>query len=452
VIPKIFRALVTAGAAALIASAGAVARAQAPVDPAAPLPAGHPAVGSDAPTNQPEEPSDPSEGDAAEQQAMPPGHPGANGAEAPQDRTSPAPDLRAGTIEVHLNDQADHPIASMPVRLGIQKQDVAEGDSHTERQETTDARGIVVFQGLPTGTAYSFRASATKDAGTFSSEPMRLGEAGGQRVLLHVFPVTRDLRQALVGLRGVLFIQPRDDVFHIEASFQVLNIGMQAWVPEGVHLALPTGAKAFRPGDATSDTRFDRAPSGAVELLGTYGPGQHELGYQYQLDNLHETRRAFRIALPPHVAELRLVAEGARGMVLSAEGFPEPEPMQGQDGSRLLVTGKRLARGDAPLDFIEVTLDNLPVPSNGRWYAVGIAVVLAGLGMASAFGQRGANGAPRRTAAASEVKEAEELVLDELVALEKLRSAERIGPRTYEETRLELLDALARLELSRASA
>jgi len=152
--------------------------------------------------------------------------------------------LRAGTIEVHLNDEADHPIAGMPLRLGVMKQDVAEGDSHSERQGTTDSRGVALFEGLPTGTAYTFRATATKDAGTFASEPLRLGESGGQRVLLHVFPVTRDLRQALVGMRGVVFVQPREDVFHIESSFQVINIGMQAWVPDGTKIALPEGAKA----------------------------------------------------------------------------------------------------------------------------------------------------------------------------------------------------------------
>ena len=47
----------------------------------------------------------------------------------------------------------------------------------------------------------------------------------------------------LVGMRGVVFIQPREDVFHIESSFQVINIGLQAWVPDGEKIALPAGAR-----------------------------------------------------------------------------------------------------------------------------------------------------------------------------------------------------------------
>jgi len=187
-------------------------------------------------------------------------------------------------------------------------------------------------------------------------------------------------------------------------------------------------------------------------MLGTYSPGQHDIGYQFQLDNLHDARRSIRIGLPPHVAELRIVAEGAKGMVLTAEGFPDPEPMQGQDGSRLLVTGRRLSRGDEALASVEITLDNLPVPSTGRWYAVVIACALGALGLATALRKDGSDKKAVRSVDPADVKQAEELVLDELVALEKLRREERVGPRTYEETRIELLDALTRLELHRTNA
>jgi hypothetical protein len=426
---------------------GSAPAAPAPVDPAAPLPPGHPSIDAPAPDSG----DDDSEANGSA--ATPPGHPGMPGMpgnQPPQDRVSPAPDLRAGTIEVHVHGATDIPVPNLPVRLGVMKQDVAEGDSHTQRDATTDARGVAVFEGLPTGTAYTFRATVDLGPAAFASEPMRLGETGGQRALLHVFPVTRDLREALIGLRGVLFVQPREDVFHVEANFQVLNIGQTAWVPDHVGFPLPDGAKAFRASDSMSDARADRVPSGNVELLGTYSPGQHDVGYQFQLDNKHDARRVLRVALPPHVAELRVVAEGVRGMVLRADGFPDAEPMQGQDGSKLLVTGRRLTRGDPAMQSVEITLDNLPVPSLGRWYAVVAAVCIALLGLFQAL--RGNRSPARRTARADEAEQAEGLVLDELVALERLRRDERIGPRTYEETRVELLEALARLQTRRSAS
>jgi hypothetical protein len=338
----------------------------------------------------------------------------------------------------------------VPVRLGVMKQDVAEGDSRSQVDGVTNAEGVAVFQGLAIGTAYSYRVTVNRGGGAFASEPLRLGETGGQRVLLHVYPVTRDLRTALVGLRGVIFVQPREDVFQVETNFEVLNIGSTAWVPEHITFALPIGAKAFRAGDSMNDTRVEHTGSGPAELVGTYAPGQHEVGYQFQLDNHHERRTSLRIALPPHVAELRVVAEGARGMLLTVDGFPEAEPMQGQDGSHLVATSRRLTRGEAALETLEITLDNLPVPSLGRWYAVGIAVCLAVFGLLHTL--RSGRRNDRRTENVEEARQAEELVLDELVALERLKEDARIGPRTYQETRIELLDALARLQAKRGAA
>jgi hypothetical protein len=192
------------------------------------------------------------------------------------------------------------------------------------------------------------------------------------------------------------------------------------------------------------DTRAEKTAAGDVALLGTFSPGQHEVGFQFQLDNSHDRSKSLRISLPPHVAELRVIAEGARGMAFRVDGFPESEAMQGQDGSHLLVTARHLVRGDAPLESIEVTLENLPVPSAGRWYAVGLAVLLAALGL---FQMARRNPSPaRKLARREEAEEAENLVLTELVQLERLRKNDGIGPRSYEETRLELLDALARLD------
>ena len=48
---------------------------------------------------------------------------------------------------------------------------------------------------------------------------------------------------------------------------------------------------------------------------------------------------------------------------------------------------------------------------------------------------------------AADKKRARELLLRELVALEAARRAERIGPRSYEQSRSALIDAIARLGL-----
>lgn len=410
------------------ASASAAPKAG-PIAPNTPVPPGHPPMAASG-----------ADEDADGEDAH--GHGSAEGPRA-QDRSARATDLRPGTIEVHLRDASEQPLANFPVRLGIMKQDVAEGDSRSQRDGTTDANGVATFSGLDVGSAFSYRATAAQGPATFASEPMRLEPTAGHRVLLHVFPVTRDLNQALVGARSIVFVAPREDVFQVEVSFRFLNIGKQAWVPENVTLSLPPGAKAFRSGDAMKDTRVEKTADGKIHLLGTYAPGESDVTFQFQLENDHTRSKRFRVELFPHVAELRVIAERARGMALRADGFPDAEVVQGRDGSKLLLTAKQLVRGDAPLTAVSVELDNLPVPSTGRWYALGIAAVIAVGGLFEAGRRR--REPQVRALPKAEREEAERLLLDELVALEKLRQKELIGPRTYEESKAELLNALARL-------
>lgn len=402
------------------------------------LPPGHPAVADGEPG-----PSDADDESDADETAMPAGHPAMDGSQVPKDSVTTAPDLRPGTIEVHVADPNGAPLTNIPLRLGLMREDVATGNSKEERNENTDSRGVVTFGGLPTSTDYSYRATVDRGIGVYASEPFRLDERAGKRVLLHVYPVTRDIRQALVGMRGVVYVQPREDIFQIETTIQVLNIGAVAWVPDQVHIELPDGAKAFRANESMQDTRVERDKSGEVSLLGTFSPGEHEITFQYQIDNPHEPTQRFRMGLPPHVAEMRVYAEGPRGMQLSVSGFPPAERTTAQNGSHLLATGKRASRGGEPLDDIDVSLENLPVPSQGRWYAAILALCVAAFGVWNGFSGRRTKATTARRPA--EFKEAEGLVLDELVELERLERSGEIGPRAYAEARGELLDALSRL-------
>lgn len=404
------------------------------------LPPGHPAIDANGETTSEDGADEPDD----EPAAVPAGHPAMDGSQIPKDTLDTAPDLPAGTVEVRAADAAGTPIANIPVRLGIMREDVATGNSRQERTAPTDGAGVATFRGLPTGTEYSYRATIQRGLGAYGSEPFRLDERSGQRALVHVYPVTRDIRQALVGMRGVVYVQPREDIFQIETTIQVLNIGAIAWVPEQVQIALPDGAKAFRATESMQDTRVEQSKTGEVTLLGTFSPGEHEITFQYQLDNPHEPTERFRVGLPPHVAEMRVYAEGPRGMQLNVTGFPPAQRTTAQNGSHLLATGKRAGRGDDPLDDLDISLENLPVPSQGRWYAAFLALGVAVLGVWTGLSSRASK---KKTVSRPEFAEAESLVLDELVALERLEREGQIGPRAYADARNELLDVLSRLSV-----
>ncbi len=90
-------------------------------------------------------------------------------------------------------------------------------------------------------------------------------------------------------------------------------------------------------------------------------------------------------------------------------------------------------------------LSGIPTPGPGRWYALVIALCLGVGGVFAANGAFDDAGGGKDLAA--DKKRAREVLLRELVALEAARRAERIGPRSYEQSRSALIDAIARLGL-----
>ncbi|HMR06337.1 MAG TPA: hypothetical protein PKA88_11170, partial [Polyangiaceae bacterium] len=111
-----------------------------------------------APAEQPPEPSEA----AAPGQQLPAGHPSIAPGATPQpaaDESEPDSSIPAGSIVVTLLTPDGSPKPNTPVRLGILRQTVAEGESKEFQDGTTDAEGKVSFRGLKTDSAYSYRVS-----------------------------------------------------------------------------------------------------------------------------------------------------------------------------------------------------------------------------------------------------------------------------------------------------
>lgn len=409
-----------------------------------PLPPGHP------PTDAP------ARGGAT---GLPPGHPPPTGrsmaapgrANVTPDSSTPAADLPPGTIEARVLDSGDRPIPNRSVRLGIMRQSVAEGNERAERFATTNAEGVVRFAGLERGSALAYRVTVNEGDALYASAPFNLGAESGQRVVLHVLPVTRDIEQASVGIRSIVYIEPRDDVFQIEAMFRVMNVGATTWVPENVTLRLPEGAKGFTSEEQMSDVRFVKTGDEAARLQGTFTPGQHDVSFRFQVPNEHRSVMSFGMTLPPHIADMRVMVLSSPTMQLEVDGFDAAEPATDQRGQRVLVAQRRLeSLADPRLDAVQVTLRGIPTPGVGRWVAVALAsaFALAALALTRLRGTKG----PSRALPAQDAQKARELLMDELVLLENARAAGDVGPSTYESTKRTLLDAIVRLEIQSSSS
>lgn len=360
-------------------------------------------------------------------------------------REDPAPDLPAGTVEVVLVDGEERPIPNAEVRLGILFQKIAEGESRTSKPGTTNAEGRARFDGLETGSNYAYRVTAKQGQAEYSSQPFTLRDIG-MRVLLHVFPVTSNPAEAVIGARGYFYIETRDDVFQIEVLFRVFNLSRVAWVPQDVVMSLPEGFKAFNAGDPMTDVRFELVEGKGARLLGTYSPGQHDVSFRFQVPKAAESTAFFDVKPPSRTAEMRVIAVTNKSMGLEVDGWEQPREDRGPRGDRVLVTRKVVGRGEPEVGAFRVVLTGLPVPDEGRWVAVLIAAAFMSLGGLAAAGKLRLVSTERLE---SDQARARELLLAELVALDRAKQKGEIGPNTHERAHRALVDALTRIGLPR---
>ncbi len=390
----------------------------------------------------------PQEGTANNTQATPPGHPdmGADaGTDPGADVNESVPTIAPGVITATIVSDQGVPLVGTQVRLGILFQKIAEGESRTEKFAQADATGSVRFSDLQKGSDHAYRVTVQAGSASYQTSPFNLRQDMGQHVVLHVYPATPDIEKAQLGMRGYMYIETRDDVFQFECLFRVFNVGRVTWVPKDLVLQLPKGFKAFKAQESMTDVHFEAVDGVGARFKGTFSPGQQEASFRFQLPKSNEESMSFRMTVPPHVAEMRVIAEASAAMNLEVEGFQPPVATANQNGQRVLVSVKQLVRRDEELRDFVATLSGIPTPGPGRWVAVLIALAMAVGGVFAARGAFDDAGGGRD--AAADKKRAREILLRELVALEAARTAQRIGPRTYEQSRLRLIDAIARLGL-----
>lgn len=386
-------------------------------------------------------------------QDLPPGHPPTgSGAPAPQqnphagavpgmfeppaDTETEEAELPPGTILVELRDADDHPLPRTPITLGVLHQSVARGESREHKAAVSDDRGLTRFDSLETGSGIAYRVTVPKDAATFAALPFQLSAAKGMHVVLHVYPVTRDINKALVVMQTVMFLELKDDRVQVEEAVSVFNLGRVTWVPDGVVMNLPKAFTALNSGQQMSDQGVDAVEGQGARLRGTYPPGRHDIEFRWQLPYSGEESVRIDVGLPPHVAVMRVMALASHGMKLSVEDMPSAESRTDAQGQHLLVTEKQLHRDDTPVAELHVALSDLPTPGPGRLVATCIAAlgVLAGLGLA--FGSNGAQAGP-----AAKTERAR--LLAELEELERAHQSGELGPKTYERARREIVDRIA---------
>jgi hypothetical protein len=359
--------------------------------------------------------------------------------------------LPPGTIVVELRDKNDAPVPHADITLGILQQSVAKGESRRRTVQKTDGGGTTRFDNLERGAGIAYRISVpwnegVKEGATYAAPPFQLDLHHGQRVRLHVFPVSNRVEDTLLGMQGIVYLELRDDVVQVDELFQVFNMGTSTWVPSDVIIDLPRGFKAFNAQREMSDTGFDVVPDRGAKMRGTFSPGQHEVKFRYQVPYEGEESVNVALSLPPRVIRMRVIAEASKTMTLKVADFPSSVSDANQRGQRVLLTERQARPGELPLNRVSITLDNIPTEGSARWITVAITAATIGAGIYFALEQEKKKGArDQQLAGHRETEQARARLVAEIAALDAASSAGEIGPQAYARIRQALIDSLAHI-------
>lgn len=359
----------------------------------------------------------------------------------PASQVIPTAEVEPGTIGILVQDGKRQPVANTRVVLRGVKQDIEEGDKHFTHETTTDDQGRAAFRGQETDTSYNYEVVVERDGATYTSGSFGFDHGKGAIVSLYVFPVVADLNATLVFTRALYAIEPRSDVFAVQALYRFQNAGAAAWQANAFPIRLPAQASAFQPGNASGvELREER---GSVLVTGSFPPGQKEFSFAFQLPNPRTESVELRLPAPPHLADAKVVVESSQQMGLTVSGFNPAQRTQAADGQAALLADQDFLQrsGHAPTE-ITALVSGIPGKSQAPLYAVLLASLVALTGLYHALSNR----PNTKRALMSDQEAARAVILDELLQLEDAFRTEKVGPKTYDRTRRLLLDALARLD------
>ena len=371
------------------------------------------------------------------------GQPG--GYTPPEDVVSPNPEIPPGTIVVRDVDAEDKPVGGVPVRLAALHQSVSQGDTKESFNGTSNDDGFVKFEGQKVGVGNVYTAHATHQHGEFSSSEFGLSQqAPGVALILHVFEVSSQIGDTMVFTPDArLFLALKDDVLVVTYEALLANPSPVAWLADH-HMVLPAEFKAFTAEEGSVPALIGTEEG--VRIRGTVRPGGAVIRFRFHVPHHEESDVALAITMPPRTTRIMVAAEASKHMGLSGDGFPKEAERIRDRGRTLLRIDKQWSPRDGENFFtkVNVKLTGLPTRGIAPWIAAGLAATTAGGALAYVLSRRGKEetlSADSRT----DLLEAKEAMLLEIVELERAHRTGAVGPRAYDRLRKAMLDALARI-------
>lgn len=360
----------------------------------------------------------------------------------------PDSELAPGTVVIEAHDPDGAVVRGAEITLRVLQRSPAIGERHSELHARTDDRGVARFLDLTGGSERHFSAKVAYAGATYTTDPFRLEPDRGIRATVYVFPSTSDLEKTHVGSLCFIGISLKDDVFQVDVTLRIINVGRVTWLPDGYRFELPTGYRAFLVPEDAGPVRFIEGSSTA-DLTGTVSPGEHEATFRFQIENPSqsflpwEQQNTILLDLkpPPRVLRSTVWVDRAPGMRLGIAGFEPASVTRSHEGVTGLVATWAASDPSSSLSTIPIRLDGIPRRGSGPFFTVLGALLLLGWGIGDLWSRP-----KRRGPAPEDASSARERLLQELMAVERAFRTAAIGPRTRDQARRTLLEALARLE------
>jgi hypothetical protein len=360
-------------------------------------------------------------GGAAAQEAAAPEQTFAMGAVT--GRAVPQDGLPAGTLEVALVDQGGQPITGRLVQLG----EVSSENSVKVEKATSDARGLVRFQGLPTGESTGYAAIIQHENMRLGTEPFRMDPTRGMRAEIRALGRTSDPSVLRFEARSKLILEVGEDSLQMMEQLIFKNLSQKLFDPgpEGLLVPLPDDHEGAREIEGT--TPLDIRAGQGVAVRAPIPPNTGAMFYtQIRVGFVIPAGGAPSVSLkqkmPFGLEKPLFLIPGTANLTLSAPGL-HSEPDQADAQGNVV---KLYSMGDvAPGGTLAVTVNGLPALNrSGRNIAAVICLLL--IGGAIAFSPRSRKVVHAQNTAA-QLTERRERLFAELVALEQVRKAKRDG-------------------------
>lgn len=348
------------------------------------------------------------------------------------DRVERVPELPRGTLVVRVVDENGEALADAHVEVGM-----LQNGASDRKVGRTGADGEIRWDRLPAGGDRAFRVIVTNGPARFAAEPFQMSGDSGFRVTVTRWPVTESTQGLLLFvMRTFLEFAEEGDRLKVTQHMQLMNMTRSAIAPDdGIPIPVPRGMKAFRTEQGMGDQRVvDR--DGKLFLEGSIPPGEVQLAYGFDLD-LSGSNFTYEQRLPFRVVLAEAYVEKAPGMTMKVPGMGDTEEVE-LEGRTFLTA--RIARRPQSPEFrkLKIELGALPGPGSGRWIALGLGVIVMGLGLASLL-----SGGDRREAEHAALRAEKDRLLAEGVRIEEQHRKGKLDATLYERVRERNLTRLA---------